>query len=628
MEGTPQPHPAWGKSERARADAGPPAAPTGPGGQAHFAVLLLILLVASSAFFTRLGAPRLWDRDEPRNARCAWEMQERNDWIVPTFNGELRAHKPILLYWVTLASYACWGVNEFSARFGSAAAALGTVLLTYSMARRLFDHSVAAWSAIALSTSLMFNIAARAATPDSLLIFCGTLALAIYVAAFTPEQWRGVGADQGPSSSSPPNLLHREPLHRLQAVLMYAAMGLAVLAKGPVGVVLPMGVLVAFGVADRSAASRHWREALRPATWWRTVLALRPFLGLAVVLLVAAPWYVLVGLKTDGAWLREFFLEHNLGRATRAMEGHSGNPLLYYPVVLLVGFFPWTIFTIPALRWLQMQAPWRTTDRRLLFLLAWPLVYLAAFSLASTKLPSYVTPIYPALAILCGRFLRAWSDGSPTAARWWPRWSAACLLAVGVAMMVGLPLAARELLPGEEWLGALGAVPLLGGLLMLWLVWHEDWQRGFTVLAGTAWLLVVGGFAVLAPAVSSHQRIAELLAPAPRGAAAPEDGEHSAEPAPLATYGVHEPSWVYYASREIPHLTVERGVEAAAWLHHPQARLITSRRCLDQLQPRLSGPVEILAEVPYFLRDERLLLIRLRTSASAQASTDSNPPRL
>src|SRR5688572_21932494 len=131
--------------------------------------------------FTNLGGPRLWDRDEPRNAGCAVEMLQRGDVIVPTFNAKLRTHKPVLLYWCIMSAYSVLGVSEFSARLPSALCAVGSTLCTWFIGRRLFGPQAGVWAAIALATSLMFGVAGRAATPDSVLIFCTTLATAIYV---------------------------------------------------------------------------------------------------------------------------------------------------------------------------------------------------------------------------------------------------------------------------------------------------------------------------------------------------------------------------------------------------------------------------------------------------------------
>src|SRR5207244_9521734 len=133
--------------------------------------IALITAIAAFVMLTNLGGPRLWDRDEPRNAGCAREMLARSDWVVPTFDGELRTHKPVLLYWCIMASYLVLGVSEFAARLPSALCAIGSVICTYRMGRRLFGPQAGVWSAIALATSLMFVIAGRAATPDSLLTF-------------------------------------------------------------------------------------------------------------------------------------------------------------------------------------------------------------------------------------------------------------------------------------------------------------------------------------------------------------------------------------------------------------------------------------------------------------------------
>ena len=141
---------------------------------------VVITVVASTIFLTSLGKARLWDRDEPRNAGCAAEMMQRGDLVVPIFNDELRHQKPVLLYWFMIASYSVLGVSEFAARLPSAIFAIGSALLTYGIARRFFDAKVALLAAIALCSSIMFCVAARAATPDSVLVFFSTLGIYFY----------------------------------------------------------------------------------------------------------------------------------------------------------------------------------------------------------------------------------------------------------------------------------------------------------------------------------------------------------------------------------------------------------------------------------------------------------------
>jgi hypothetical protein len=127
----------------------------------------LVAFFAAMVMLTNLGGPRLWDIDEPRNAGCAREMWLRGDWVVPTFNAELRTHKPVLLYWCMMAAYSLLGPTELAARLPSALAAIGTCVCTYLMGRRLFSPQAGVWAGIALATSLMFAVAGRAATPDA-----------------------------------------------------------------------------------------------------------------------------------------------------------------------------------------------------------------------------------------------------------------------------------------------------------------------------------------------------------------------------------------------------------------------------------------------------------------------------
>src|SRR5258708_15648450 len=102
---------------------------------------LLLAAIGLSLFFPNLGGPSLWDLDEGRNMTCAWEMMLAGNWVIPTFNGDLRVDKPALLYWLQIAAYHGLGVNEFAGRLPSALAALATVLLCYELARSMFSRS-------------------------------------------------------------------------------------------------------------------------------------------------------------------------------------------------------------------------------------------------------------------------------------------------------------------------------------------------------------------------------------------------------------------------------------------------------------------------------------------------------
>ena len=577
----------------------------------------IVAVVGVIVLFSNLGGPRLWDRDEPRNAGCAAEMLQRGDWVVPVFNAELRAHKPVLLYWLMMTAYALFGVNEFAARFWSAVLAVGTSLATYQIGRRLFNAEVGLWSGIILATSLMFDVAGRAATPDSALIFFSTLALVIYVrGAFQP------GALQFTPSWP-------------QAALMYAVMGLAVLAKGPVGLVLPTAVIGMFLLVMRLPSrrteetdSRWYRGTLvgmlrpfAPRHFLQTCWSMRPLTALAAASAVALPWYLWVGLRTDGEFLRVFFLEHHLGRAASPMEGHRGS-LLYYPVAILVGFFPWSVFAAPTLidaaARLRQDNPWRPG-----YVLAscWVGVWIALFSIAQTKLPSYVTPCYPALAMLTGCFIYHWRRGEAAASRWWPRLAFGSLALVGAAILIALPFVAERYLPGEGWLATVGLVPLVGAGIGLLLMETGRIRAASTAFAAMAVVFTTAlfGFAVLC--VDRHQQNQVLLAAIERYGQNPRVG----------ALGRLEPSWVFYGGRPIVELSLDPsertndsagpGTRARSWKRKPRPSaseffgdgndrfIITTNREWERLRSQLPATATILAECPLFLKKQRLLLI-------------------
>jgi 4-amino-4-deoxy-L-arabinose transferase-like glycosyltransferase len=584
--------------------------------------VLVLLTVSLLVLFTNLGAPRLWDRDEPRNAGCALEMMQRGDWVVPFFNAELRGHKPVLLYWLMMSAYGVLGVTEFAARFWSAVLGIGTVFLTYGIGRRLFDARVGFWAALILATSLMFGVASRAATPDSPLIFFSTAALLAYVLAAFPRDG-GATKEVGFAERS------WEPaaLHWWAAATMYGLMGVAVLAKGPVGAVLPTAVIGMFLLIVRlpdvaeNPNRRVWQrwvlQCLRPFAprhFLRTCWEMRPITAISVILLIAAPWYVWVGWRTDGEFLRVFFGEHNLGRATQAMEGHSGGPW-YYLVAILVGFFPWSVFAAPVIAdvtaRVRQRAPWRPGY---VFALCWIGVYVGLFSLAGTKLASYVTPCYPALALLTACFIRHWMGGVAAGWRGWPVGAISTLGLIGLAMAVAVPLAARRFLPGESSLGLVGLIPLLGAVVAGGFQWRRRFpQAAWTVaVTAAAFGTTMFGWAVLR--VDRHQQNHLLLAMIDRA------GGNSR----VGAFGRLEPTWVFYGDRPIDELTLDPAQAArdhGPWGPKPRPLaadffgqgadrfIITTDRHWDRLRSAPPSNATVLADCPLFLRRERLLLI-------------------
>jgi 4-amino-4-deoxy-L-arabinose transferase-like glycosyltransferase len=603
-----------------------------------------IVAVAAMVFFTNLGAPRLWDRDEPRNAGCAAEMLQRNDWVVPVFNAELRVHKPVLLYWFMMAAYETFGTTEFAARFWSALLGLGTALLTYHIGGRLFGREVGFWGAMVLATTLMFGVAARAATPDSVLIFFTTSAMAVYVFGAFPS--RPTDADPATDTASG-EAQAWFPRRWSVVALMYAVMGVAMLAKGPVGLVLPTASIGMFllimwlprGKSRRAGEQEsrrvegqqrmvmgeknvHPADPLLPCspapllTRWvryplailrpfaplhflRTCWKMRPITALAAALAVALPWYVWVGMRTDGAWLEGFFLVHNVGRAMQAMEGHQG-PIFYYLIALSIGFFPWSVFFGPTLvelvRKVKADHRWKPG---LILVACWAGVYLGLFSLARTKLPNYITPAYPAVALLTGCFLYRYRREPAWSPAVLPKLALAILVLVGVGMLIGLPLAAQRYLPGDEWLGLIALVPLVGGIAALVLQARSQPARVVSVFAATSVLFVTALLAVAPVRVDRHRTDHALL---------DVIRARSEEPR-IASFGCMEPSWVFYAGQPITEFRRKDRAGAKDFLAGDDAFLITTKRLYEQMRPELPEDVRVVAEAREFLKEGHLVLV-------------------
>src|SRR5687768_1167165 len=209
---------------------------------------LVLILAAALVFFTNLGVPQLWDEDEPRNAACAREMLARGDWVVPTFNHELRTQQPVLVYWLIMAAYSVFGVNEFAARLPSALLAVGTTLVTFHLGRLLFCARVGLLAGLMMATCLMFGVAGRAATPDSCLIFFTSLSMLAFVwavsrrhsAAGSNAIWHGgtkalTEPHAAPSRSTGTSHNKFLPARWIDFAAVYVAMAMAELAKGPIG---------------------------------------------------------------------------------------------------------------------------------------------------------------------------------------------------------------------------------------------------------------------------------------------------------------------------------------------------------------------------------------------------------
>ena len=570
----------------------------------------IVVAVAAVVFFTRLGGAYLWDEDEPKNAACAREMLERGDWVTPSFNYDLRTDKPVLLYWLMMTAYRTFGVNEFAARFWSAMAGVGVSLVVYHLGRLLFRAEVGLWAGLIMATSLMFDVAGRAATPDASFILWATSAMLAFVWAEGRARHSSLDGASTDARWAP-----------WRYAPMYLCMGIAVLAKGPAGVVLPlmaMGVYLTVlrdmnttsardGVPGAAAAGvwgrlAVWRNfalvALNPARWWRISRRIYLAEGALVVLAVALPWYIWVGVRTDGEWLRGFLLKHNVGRFTASMENHSG-PILYYIPAIIIGFFPWSVFLPLSIRNAALRIAANQRDRAAYLLIScWAAAQVGFFSLAATKLPSYVLPAYPAIALLTAAFLDRWLAEPLAVPKGLLRWALVSPALVGLGVVIALPIVAAKFAPGEAWLALLGLVPIAQAIAALY--WSETARPrpALVSFAALTVVFVVSLFGVAAVRISRHHSNGPLMAEAHR---------LNGVQAPLATYRHFEPTLAFYAASRLE--PRDEPAQVAAFLATSDDALVVTRdEFVDELLAQVPG-AQVVARRKRFLRDGEVVLI-------------------
>lgn len=347
-----------------------------------------VLVLGSIVFLWNLGSIGLVDETEPLFAEAARLMLKTGDWITPFYNGEPRFDKPPLIYWLMAIAYRIVGVNEWGARLPSALSAIALMgMVFYTLAR--FgnpggDRRTGGWLAAAIGAAVMalhplVIVWGRTGVSDMLLTSCIGLALLSFFCGYAEGE-----TDNDPSAEK------QGFLPSGWYLAAYVFTGLAILTKGPVGVVLPGLVVAGFLVYVGS--------------FWRVLREMRVLLGVAIVLAISLPWYGLATLANGEAFIDTFFGYHNVERFTSVVNRHWA-PWYFYFVVVLVGILPWSAYLPLAIGRLQVwkRTYWQRqsrTEQLGLFALFWFAAVFLFFTIAVTKLPSYVLPLTPAVAIL------------------------------------------------------------------------------------------------------------------------------------------------------------------------------------------------------------------------------------
>lgn len=361
---------------------------------------LIILGLQLLLLLYRLGTVPLLGPDEPRYARVAIEMARANEFTTPTLAGEAWLEKPPLYYWLAGLGFRVLGETEAAARWPAVLASLLLTAFTGAVAARLFGASCGRIAMLILATSPLAFAYGRAATMDMLVAAFITGASGAFILSIL-----GIA---GPSA----------------VPAAWALMGVAVLAKGPIGFLIPMGIAVLSSLAMRRL------EVQRLVSPLSVVLAVA----------IAGPWFAAIYADQGFHFIEVFILNHNLERFTSTIHNHPG-PVYYYLPVLLLGVFPWTGLAVAA-----TSAVVAVRREPRLALLCWLIVPLALFSAAGSKLPGYILPCLPPVAIVLALAARGLTDRdeSSRAAR-----AAGLIGLVGGAVLVAFTI--RALREGEVW---------------------------------------------------------------------------------------------------------------------------------------------------------------------------------
>jgi 4-amino-4-deoxy-L-arabinose transferase-like glycosyltransferase len=486
-------------------------------------VLVITALLGVVLFVWRLGSTGLVDETPPLFAASARAMAETGDWLIPRVNGLPRYDKPPLVYWAMGLLYALPGQEQWNP-LGTWAARLPSAVASISVMLGL-AHSLLRWpqggrrpaftalgGALAFALSPLVLLWSRISASDALFSACLAWSLLLCWQAYADTQrpwWPG-----------------------------WAALGLAVLTKGPVAVVLVGLVLLLFGWLQRDLQGLARR--------------LRPLRGLLLAAVMAIPWYLAAMAVEGDPFVRSFFGYHNLQRFTVVVNHHL-QPWWFFGVVLIIASLPATPLLVLGL--VQVVRRWREPLPAALslqrFAACWLVAVLVFFTAAATKLPSYWIPATPAAGLLIALAAQQASAKGPGRRwAWGGTWALTLVLAVGFAAaplwvplihepeMPSLPV---DLLAGR-WLGWAAG---LFGLAALGSIWglRRDGPKALLALQGPIIAFIP---LVLLPAWQLGDQLRGL--PVRQMAAAVARERQG--PEPLAMVGVMKPSLHYY-SRQV-----------------------------------------------------------------------------
>jgi 4-amino-4-deoxy-L-arabinose transferase-like glycosyltransferase len=384
--------------------------------------VFFLLLLAGVSLFSGLGALPFLGADEPRYARIAQEMRASGEWVTPTLQARPWLEKPPLYYWISQPFLRLPLAAEIAARLGPALCGLVAALAIFWLGARLWGRPAGLLGGAIVLTSLGFAAFARGASTDMPMAACFTVAMALLAGHLPARQgrWRMTAASG-------------------------VFLGLAVLAKGPVAVVLASAIVLLFWLLDEQGGSLRFSDAAA---------------GLLACAAVSLPWFWLAFRENGFAFVSTFLINHNLARYVSDLHHHPA-PFYYYFAVLPGLLFPWTgwlpaLFASGAGTRLRRWSEWR---RPTVYVACWILVPLLFFSLSRAKLPGYILPSLPPLALLLGRSIAELPQSAARRAQSAVAW---VVLLTSAAVSAALIVLFQTNYAGSWSIGAGLALPMLG----------------------------------------------------------------------------------------------------------------------------------------------------------------------
>ena len=414
------------------------------------ALLILCLIL----FFFLLGNRPLWDVDEGMHAATSKDMILSGDWITPQFNGKNFYDKPVLFNWLAAISFLLFGFTEFAARLPAAVLGTGSVLVTYFLGKRMFNPTVGFLGGAILATSMEFIVLSRVVVHDIALTFFITLALYFFYLGYADKSRR-----------------------KSVWFAFYVSLGFAVLSKGPIGVLLPGLIIFLFLlIKQRLNIIRDMQLG------W----------GLLIFLAIAAPWYGLIILKNED-YAGYFFIQQNLAYFFSGESRHP-RPFYYYIPILVGGFFPWFLF-LPTALFRALRKGLGNPKDGTLFLVLWFGAIFLFFSTASSKLATYILPLFPAISLLVAAL---WGDLWVLPALDGPRkeilYPLAFFMAATTVAMVYILVRPLDVLfvnygIAPERINILGGIVVACAALIFFLFLSRHYKSAFAAMTG---MIVIG----------------------------------------------------------------------------------------------------------------------------------------